>query len=338
MPDLPNTCVGIAGGSGFIGSQLARQLSEVFDIVQLDIESPKLERQRARMFRTCDIRDYSEVTRSFKALDLVIHAAIIQIPTINEHKRLAYGVNILGTQNVCMAVDQLPRIKGMILCGSWHTIGERDLRGTINEEYGLRPDKVDERARLYAISKMGQESIVRFHDEMSEKVYCIVRMGTVLGEGMPDKTAASIFIENGLSGKPLTPFKRSMFRPMLYVDIADVCRAYRALAEKIMDGHVEKKDNSLDHVFNVFYPEPVTILELAEIVRDSIAGQSGGKIEPRIEIIDRGEPSVFGAEDKTLMKVDVSKAVNFLHLGRMKSPREAIDDIVRARLAAKSVV
>jgi len=50
------------------------------------------------------------------------------------------------------------------------------------------------------LAKIAQESIVRFYDEMSEKVFGIVRMGTVLGEGMPEKTAANIFITNGLRG------------------------------------------------------------------------------------------------------------------------------------------
>jgi hypothetical protein len=54
---------------------------------------------------------------------------------------------------------------------------------------------------------------------MTPKIFGIIRMGPVLGEGMPEKTAANIFIENGVAGKPLTPFKNSMYRPMSYADI-----------------------------------------------------------------------------------------------------------------------
>jgi nucleoside-diphosphate-sugar epimerase len=73
---------------------------------------------------------------------------------------------------------------------------------------------------------MAQEATVRFFDEMTSKTFGIIRMGTVLGDDMPVKTAANIFIENGLAGKPLTPFKQSMYRPMLYVDIKDIAKAY----------------------------------------------------------------------------------------------------------------
>jgi nucleoside-diphosphate-sugar epimerase len=36
---------------------------------------------------------------------------------------------------------------------------------------------------------------------MSEKIFGIIRMGTVLGDGMLEKTAANIFIERALRGE-----------------------------------------------------------------------------------------------------------------------------------------
>jgi len=41
----------------------------------------------------------------------------------------------------------------------------------------------------------------------------------------------------------------------------------------------EKRSNSLANIFNLYCPEPVTILELAEIVRDAIVKYSDGGIE-----------------------------------------------------------
>jgi len=262
----------------------------------------------------------------------VIHTAIIQIPLINEQKRLGYEVNIIGTQNVCKAVDENPRIKGMILASSWHTIGETNLGGIIDEEFGFRPDKVEERARLYALSKIAQETIVRFYDEMSEKIFAIVRMGTVLGEGMPEKTAASIFIEQALKGEAITPFKHSMHRPMLYVDIEDVCRAYETLAVKILNGEIKKGKNSLAHIVNVYYPTPITILELAQIVRKIVIKLTNNAIQPRIEILDMGQSHVVKERKKNTIKVNIKKAMNFLGLRKFKSPEESIERILKKRL------
>ena len=77
-------------------------------------------------------------------------------------------------------------IGGIILASTWHIMGEREFDGIINEEIGFRPDKVEDRARLYVLSKIAQEVITRFYDEMSDKVFGIIRMGTVLGEKMPE--------------------------------------------------------------------------------------------------------------------------------------------------------
>ena len=325
--------IGITGGAGYIGSSLAKHLVKSFEIKLLDIKSPKQKFERNASFQLCDVRNYEEVKAALEDVDLVIHTSIVQIPLITEQKRLGYTVNLLGTQNICRVVDESPRIKGLILAGSWHTIGERGLKGVIDEEFGFRPDKVENRARLYALSKIAQESIVRFYDEMSEKNFGVIRMGTVLGEGMPEKTAANIFVENGLKGKPLTPYKHSMFRSMLYVDIYDICNAYERFVRKILENNVKKDENSLANIFNVYYPEPVTIIELAEIVAEAIAKYSKGGIHPEINVVDTGQPSMFNENDKKLIKVDVSKAFDFLEIERLKSPKESIEEIVRSKIA-----
>jgi len=325
------------GGSGFIGSSLAEHLSKSFKVKVLDVKEPPKDVKNKVDYVPCDVRDYEQVREGLRDVDLVIHTAIIQIPQINEQKRLGYEVNVIGTQNVCRVVDESPRIKGTILASSWHTIGESGLEGVIDEEFGFRPDKVEERARLYALSKIAQEAIVRFYDEMSEKVFGIIRMGTVLGDGMPEKTAANIFIEKALRGETITPYKHSMHRPMLYVDIEDVCRAFESFAIKILNGEVEKGGNSLLHIVNVYYPSPITILELAKIVQKTVMKLTNNAIQPRIEIIDTRQKPLFKEEDKDKIKVNIRKAVEFLGLSRLKSPEESIEEIVRRRMARMSL-
>jgi len=325
------------GGSGFIGSHLAEYLSKSFQVKVLDIKEPPKGVRDKVDYVFCDVRDYEQVEEGLRDVDLVVHTAIVQIPQINEQKRLGYEVNVVGTQNVCRAVDENPRIKGMILASSWHTIGESGLEGVIDEEFGFRPDKVEDRARLYALSKIAQESIVRFYDEMSEKVFGIIRMGTVLGDGMPEKTAANIFIERALRGETITPYKHSMHRPMLYVDVEDVCRAFESFTTKILNGEVEKGGNSLLHIVNVYYPSPITILELAKIVQKTVMRLTNNAIQPRIEIVDTGQRPLFREEDKDKIKVNIRKAIEFLGLSRLKSPEESIEEIVRKRITKISL-
>lgn len=323
--------IAIVGGAGFIGKSLAKHLSREFNVIILDLKPIPEDLKGFVTHVHCDVRNYQEIANGLNDVSLVIHTAIVQIPLINENKSLGYEVNIIGTQNVCKAVEENQNVKGMILAGSWHTVGERELKGIIDEEFGFRPDKVEDRARLYALSKIAQESIVRFYDEMSDKIYGIIRMGTVLGEGMPEKTAANIFIERGLKGEAITPYKHSMHRPMLYVNIGDICRAFEAYATKILDDEMQKSGNSLAHIVNVYYPQPITILELAEIVRDSVAKFTDEKMKPEIKITDTGSPILFTEEDKNQIRVDLKKAREFLGLEKLKSPKESIQEIVELR-------
>jgi UDP-glucose 4-epimerase len=96
---------------------------------------------------------------------------------------------------------------------------------------------------------------------------------------------------------------------------------------------VKKDENSLAHIFNVYYPEPVTIIELAEIVREAIAKYSKGEIRPEINVVDTGLPSMFNENDKRLIKVDTSKALNFLEIEKLKSPKESMEDIIRSKIS-----
>jgi len=325
--------IAIVGGSGFIGSALAQYLMPHYDVVIVDVRSPPVSLKNVE-FRMADVRNRDEVSKALHDVDLVVHTAIVQIPTINEQKKLGLEVNFLGTYNVSRAVDENPNIKGMILAGSWHLMGEAGLRGVVNEEISYRPDKVESRARLYVFSKIIQETIVRYHDEMSDKVYGVIRLGTVIGRGMSEKTAVKIFIKQALAGKPLTPYKHSMYRPMLFVDIDDVCKAFKSYIDKILNDEVKKVGSSLDRIVNIFYPEPITIIELAEIIRDVVIKVTQGRIIPKIEVIDTGEKPLFTENDKNMIKVDITKLKTLLGIEHLKHPKETIYELVNSEIAS----
>jgi len=320
-------------GSGFVGSTLAKYLSRYYRIITLDLNPapPLLEDARDIRHEVCDVRRYDEVKKKLGKPKVVIYTAIVQIPAINEVKEQAYEVNVIGTHNVCKVVKETAESLGLVLTGSWHVFGERGYKETVDTAFGYRPDKVEDIARLYVISKMVQEGIVRFYDEMTgEKIFGVVRLGTVLGENMPEKTAANIFITNGLRGMPITPYRHTMYRPMLYVSIEDVCRVFHSYIDKIIKGDVGKV-SSRHHIFNLFYPEPMTILELAETVKEAVVTCTGEKIVPEIKIVDKGLPELFASNEKDTLHVDISHTLSFFDLRKLKSPRESILEIVNNR-------
>jgi nucleoside-diphosphate-sugar epimerase len=319
----------VFGGSGFIGSSLAAHLSSRgYRVRVADINPPKRSLENVD-FRRCDVRDGLDVFACLADASVAINAAIIQIPRINEEPVLGYQVNVVGAQNICEAVARLDGVVGVVQAGTWHTIGETGLEGVVDEEFGYRPDKVEERAKIYALSKVCQESVVRLYSRMYPgRSYVVLRTGTVLGPGMPELTAASIFIRNALSGKPLTPYKHSMYRPMLFVDVEDVCKAYEVVVDRVLEGGLRGVNN----VFNVVYPEPVTVIELAEYVRQVVYEETGGRINPPIEVVDKGLPSAFTPEDKHRFQVKIDRIRGLLSGHILKSPKDALRNLVRNML------
>ena len=325
-------------GAGFVGSALATHLSRDYEVVTFDVKAaPPLLKGFHVEHRTCDITRFDEVREKLGKPKVVIHTAIIQIPAINEFRERAFAVNVLGTQNVCRLVKETSETAGLILTGSWHVFGEREYGGVIDVAFGYRPDKVEERAKLYVVSKMLQEGIVRFYDAMvGEKAFNILRLGTVLGAHMPAKSAANIFVTNGLQGKPITPYKHSMHRPMLYVAIEDVCQAFHSRVETIVNGETGKAA-SARHVFNLFYPEPITIVELAELIREAVILHTDGRITPELKVVDKGLPGLFDPENKHSMRTDVSDLNSLLNVSNMASPKAAIFAIVKGRCEAAQI-
>jgi UDP-glucose 4-epimerase len=157
------------------------------------------------------------------------------------------------------------------------------------------------------------------------KSYVVLRTGTVLGPGMPELTAASIFIRNALSGKPLTPYKHSMYRPMLFVDIEDVCKTYEVVVGKVLEGGLK----GANKVFNIVYPEPITVIELAEHIKQIVYEETNGRINPPIEIVDKGLPSAFTPEDKHRFRVKIDRIMELLGNHVLKHPKETLRNLVK---------
>lgn len=326
MRQKPHASIAIVGGSGYIGSSIAKHLSKSFDVMILD-RVPH--RDLNLPFRFCDIRDEESLINSLNGCDLVINTAIIQLPRINEIKREAYEVNVLGLQNLCKVIEGSNSIKGLLHTSSWHVFGERNLSGVIDEGFGFRPDKVDDRARFYALCKITQEGIIRTISETSTKSYGILRVGTVLGERMSEQSAARMFIDSALREQPITPYKHSGYRPMLFVDIEDVCQAFATLATLTL---ANKLPTSEANIVNLFWPKPVTVIELARIVQCQIRSLDP-RTKSKVEIIDKGIPSIYARKDSGQTRVDISKARNVLGMHKLISPQESIRRILTNRLS-----
>jgi len=109
----------VTGGTGFIGSELVRQLVERGDeVVIIDNHSFGRSEHTAAFdvdLRSADIRDYSTVHSIVASVapDVVMHLAAIHfIPYCNEHPYEATDINVRGTMNVldACAVANVERV------------------------------------------------------------------------------------------------------------------------------------------------------------------------------------------------------------------------------------
>ena len=75
--------IGIIGGSGYIGTNLARSLCDQFNVRVIDVRPPEGVPENLE-FISCDITKYEKLSSAVEDLDILIHTAIIQIPLINE--------------------------------------------------------------------------------------------------------------------------------------------------------------------------------------------------------------------------------------------------------------
>ena len=323
-------------GCGFIGTSLAEFLSKKYVVSTMDvIPQPESLKSLNIQHKLIDITNLETLKTKIGSPDVIIHTAIIQIPKITEDKKLGYDVNVVGTQNLCEIVSSTYKILGMILISSWHTYGERDLTGTIREDVGYFPDNVEDRAKLYALSKTIQECILRFYDEKETgKIYGAIKIGTALGENMPKGTAANIFINKALSGEPITPFKHSMNRPMFYVSVNDVCNVIEKYIDYIINQD-KQNVNNIEHIMNVAYPDPISILDLANFVQKSVQNISDGEINPKVSIIDKSIPEIGDPDDKNKIHLDISKIKNYLEINSLEKPEDTINKLVKYRMNKK---
>jgi UDP-glucose 4-epimerase len=301
--------IGVVGGSGFIGNSIARFLSKEHKVRIIDINTIKTEGNLT--FKKCDVLDQKSLENSLKGCDVVIDTHIIQIPRINEIKELAFNINVNGTKNVCEFCRK--NDSKLILTGSWHVYGEPPFEKTlIDEEYGYHPEKVSERAKFYVINKIMQEMWVRSYSEIYGIKAGILRLSTVLGQGMPEKTAANIFINQALKNEDITPFRDTRHRPMLYVDVKDVTEAIRRLIQIL---------NSKCEIMHIAYPEPVTILELSEMVKKLSNSKSKIKVVNNVE-------DIFKPEDKKYCHMDLTRLKTKLKIEKLISVEDSLKRII----------
>jgi GlcNAc-P-P-Und epimerase len=164
--------IGIIGGSGFIGTALARALSIEGLAVRLIDRAPS--RTRSDRWRPADVRDISSLSSAGTGCATLYHLAAEHGDDVRP-ATLYHEVNVRGAEHVC-AVAEAHRIERIVVASSVAVYGAAD--HALDEAAPPRPESAYGRSKAEA-----EEVFRRWAARAPERSLTIVRPTVVFGPG-----------------------------------------------------------------------------------------------------------------------------------------------------------
>jgi len=282
----------LTGGSGYLGSILARKLLKkgyhvrILDNFLYGEESIK-EIQKNKKFEQVkgDIRDLAAISRSLKNIDTVVHlASIVGTQSAELDPKTSIEINYLATRNIA-DLCKLYKIKQFIFASTCSVYGAQPHQ-LISENSEVNP------LDSYGQSKFESErAILQAYDSPT-----ILRLGTLFGASyrMRFDLAINLFIAQAMNKEKITVFGGNQWRPFLHVD--DAAEAFSFAIQNKMEG-----------IYNVVWNN-LTITKMAKIVQKLVPS----KIELAKDIVDKRDYRVTASKiEKSGFKAkkDISFAV-----------------------------
>jgi dTDP-glucose 4,6-dehydratase len=263
----------VTGGAGFLGSHLCEQLlSQGAEVVCMDNFLTGLPRNLAHLIGTpgfravdCDVTHFLHVAGR---VDVVLHFASAASPV--DYLKLPLETLKVGALGTWHALG-LARDKGarFVLASTSEVYGD-PLQHPQREDYWGNVNPVGPRS-VYDEAKRYAEALTTAYRDSRGVDTGIVRIFNTYGPRMrpDDGRAIPTFIMQALTGRPLTVAgDGSQTRSVCYVD--DTISGILALARSDFAGPV-----------NIGGPEEMTVLRLAETVRDLVGADSPIEFAPR---------------------------------------------------------
>ena len=272
---LAGARIAITGGAGFIGSTLARKLSEradveviLFDNLHRDAvtASDLLDRDNVGLIQG-DVCDEAALAKALDGSNYVIHmASIAGVDTVMNNPVLTMKVCLQGTMNVLEAAQRMhaagQQVERVVDFSTSEVFGRYAFRVTEGDATSL--GAVGEARWTYAVSKLATEHLCwNYHKQHGLRTVSI-RPFNIYGPRQVGTGAIHHFIRWALADKPLTIHNDgAQIRSWCYID---------DMIEGML--RVLTQEAAIGQSFNIGNPRStLTIHQLArDIVR--IAGSS----------------------------------------------------------------
>jgi len=288
----------VTGGAGFIGSNLAEELSKKHEVVIIDDLSTgrveNVEYLDAELVQG-SITDPDMLKENFRGVDYVFHqAALPSVQRSIEDPVLTNEVNICGTLNVLVAARDAD-VKKVIYASSSSVYGD-------TPELPKREDMKPDPKSPYAVAKLAGEYYCRVFNEIYGLKTVALRYFNVYGPRQdPSSDYAAVipkFANRVLAGEP----------PIIYGD-GEQTRDFTFVRD-VVQANVLAIESDATGVFNVAAGQRISVNDLAGMIMEIIGN--------RVDCVHE-EPRAGDVRDSL---GDISRA----HAGFEYTPRYGMED------------
>ncbi len=222
----------VTGGSGFIGSHVARQLAQRGDRVVLFDQRPAGDQARWLLssfnerirFVQGNVDQWPEVMAAVRDArpDAIVHTAAIGNPAAVQHKAmLALRVNVEGSLNILEAA-RLFGVRRIILFSSIGALPGIRYQPVDTAHPVILPDE-GPGSGFYGASKVAVEAFAFGYRQAFGTDFIVLRPSAVYGFGMQHPIFMKPMVEDAVHGRP-TRFANGREFPRDYTHVDDVAQ------------------------------------------------------------------------------------------------------------------
>ena len=311
----------ITGGAGFIGSHLAEALlkrkEEVVVIDNLSTGSmDNIEHLKANpkfSFHVDTIMNEPLMKRLIKDCDVIYHmAAAVGVKYIIDNPLESIQTNVKGTEMVLELANALGKKK--VIVASTSEIYGKDRPG--KHKFKEDDDRVLGSTTIsrwsYSCAKAMDEFLALAYWREKKLPVVIVRFFNTIGPRQTGTYGMVVprFVKHALLGQPITIYGDGK-QTRSFCHVADVVTAVIELA---------KTDRAVGDIFNIGNPNPITIKELAEKVKNLTGSDSSLIYVPYEKAYEKG------FEDMRHREPDITKIKELIGF----HPKTSLDETLKA--------
>lgn len=308
----------ITGGAGFIGSHLAEELHKRNNFVNVvdNLSTGRLENVEHLLhsprfsIAVESILNETVMDRLVSECDIIYHlAASVGVELIVNKPVEVIETNILGTEMVLKLANRY--LKKVIITSTSEIYGKSEKTPfKENDDRVLGPTTKNRWS--YSSSKAIDEFLALAYHKQRKMAVVITRLFNTVGPRQTGQYGMVLprFVVQALKGEPLTVYGDGN-QTRCFAHVRDVVNALIVLAET---------SNAIGQIFNIGNDQPITILELANKVKQITKSESEIKFVPYDIAYEEG------FEDMAIRIPDLTKIKTLIGY----EPRYSIDEIIKS--------